>query len=95
MGMAAIPPQVTTLDEFFALPEDSYRHQLAVLELFRRLQPALASRPELLRPTRPVRDPQTGIFQRPLAGLTRGSGSPPGQAILRQGPSPSLRWGSG
>ncbi len=23
MGMAAIPPSVTTLDEFFALPEDS------------------------------------------------------------------------
>jgi Uma2 family endonuclease len=29
MGMAAIPPTVTTLDEFFALPEDnSRRHEL-------------------------------------------------------------------
>ena len=29
MGMAAIPPPVTTLDEFFALPEDnSRRHEL-------------------------------------------------------------------
>ena len=66
MGMAATPQQVTTLEEFFALPEDnshrhelldgvyivspppSYRHQLAVMELFRRLQPAVASRPDLL-----------------------------------------------
>lgn len=29
MGMAAVPPSVTTLDEFFALPEDnSRRHEL-------------------------------------------------------------------
>jgi hypothetical protein len=64
MGMAATPQQVTTLEEFFSLPEDnshrhelldgvyivspppSYRHQLAVMELFRRLQPAVASRPD-------------------------------------------------
>jgi Uma2 family endonuclease len=66
MGMAATPAQVTTLEEFFALPEDnshrhelldgvylvsqppSYRHQVAVMELFRRLQPALADRPDLI-----------------------------------------------
>src|SRR3990170_2815868 len=29
MGMAAVPPSVTTLDEFFALPEDNTRrHEL-------------------------------------------------------------------
>jgi Uma2 family endonuclease len=66
MGMAATPDQVTTLEEFFALPEDaslrhelldgaylvspppSYRHQVAVMALFRQLQPALADRPDLV-----------------------------------------------
>ena len=65
MGMSATPDQVTTLEAFFALPEDnsnrhelldgvylvspppSYRHQVAVMELFRQLQPALAGRPDL------------------------------------------------
>ncbi len=66
MGMAATPDQVTTLEEFFALPEDkshrhelldgvylvspppSVRHQLAVMALFRQLQPAIVSRPDLI-----------------------------------------------
>jgi Uma2 family endonuclease len=66
MGMAAIPPPVTTLEEFFALPEDNtrrhelldgvyvvtpcptFRHQQAVMALWRRLMPALAERSDLL-----------------------------------------------
>ena len=66
MGMAAIQHSVTTLDEFFALPEDNtcrhelldgvyvvtpsptFRHQQAVMELWRRLMPALAEHPDLL-----------------------------------------------
>jgi Uma2 family endonuclease len=66
MGMPAVPHSVTTLEEFFALPEDnsrrhelldgvyvvspppSFRHQDAVMELFQRLLPAIADRPDLV-----------------------------------------------
>src|ERR687898_520691 len=63
MGM---PASVSTLDQYFALPEDnsrrhelldgvylvspppSFRHQYAVMELFHRLLPAIAERPDLV-----------------------------------------------
>ena len=66
MGMPAIPESVTTLDEFFALPEDNtrrhelldgvyvvtpcptFRHQHAVMTLWRQLMPAVAEYPDLL-----------------------------------------------
>lgn len=66
MGMPAVPHSVTTLDEFFALPEDntrrhelldgiyvvspppSFRHQRAVMTLYRRLAPAIDDNPDVL-----------------------------------------------
>jgi Uma2 family endonuclease len=64
--MPATPGEVTTIDEFFALPEDTsrrhelldgvyvvtplptYRHQRAVMALYERLKPSVASRPDLV-----------------------------------------------